>query len=476
MKAARKRLADTSGLHDLEAVAGAFFPAALMRELAALPGTRERWLPSVLIFWSFLNMVLNPGMPCREAQRAVQSWWMRQGKIWRNSATNAFCAARARLPLTWLHRLHLRQADLLCAAVPRLEGCHGRRVLVVDGTTILTPDTSANQAAWPQPVTQKPGCGFPQIRVVALFCLAGGTLLRAAHGSIKNHEARLFALLRGCLKKRDLLVADSGFYSFANFALLARRMVDLVARTPDIQRLDWSKGHILGPGDRLLVLTRPGRASNVMSRRLWETLPKTITVRQVRVERLRAGFRTSTLVLTTTLLDPVLWPAALLISLYERRWRVELSFDDIKTTMEAEKMRCLSPGMVRRELLLHAIAHNLVRRLMREATRQTGTALDRSSFKGTLDTLRQWQPGIAAARGKERGQRYRAMLRLLGTDRVPERPGRFEPRVVKRRPKPFGRLTKPRDEMRANPPLKRGKGKRKPETRPRTPHKSWRLN
>ena len=389
MKAARKRLADTTCLHDLEAVVGAFFPTSLMHGLASQPKIRRRWLPPDLIFWSFLSMVLNPGMPCREAQRAVQSWWMRQGKIWRNSATNAFCAARARLPLAWLHRLHTCQADLLCAAVPRLPGCHGRRVLVVDGTTVLAPDTATNQAAWPQPVTQKPGCGFPQIRVVALFCLASWALLRAAHGSIKNHEARLFALLRGCLKKQDLLVADSGFYSFANFALLAARGVDLVTRTPNNQRLAWTKGRILGPDDRLVVLTKPQRPSVVMSQRLWKKLPRTITVRQVQVESIRKGFRPRVQVLTTTLLDPILWPAALLASLYERRWRVELSFDDLKTTMAAAKMRCLTPGMVRRELQLHAIAYNLVRRLMWESSRQAGTALDRSSFKGTLDTLRQ---------------------------------------------------------------------------------------
>lgn len=428
------------------------------------------------MFWSFLSMVLNPGMPCREAQRAVQAWWIRQGKIWRTTATSAFCTARARLPLAWLHRLHLRQADLFHNAVPRLEGCHGRRVLVADGTTILTPDTSANQTAWPQPVTQKPGCGFPQVHVVALFCLASGVLLRAAHGSIKNHEARLFALLRGCLKKADLLVADRGFYSFANFALLARRGVDIVVRTPNIEQHSRKKGHVLGSGDRLLVLTKSKRPSTAMSRRLWNKLPPAITVRQVRLESLRDGFRPRVLILTTTLLDPILWPAALLFSLYERRWRVELCFDDLKTTMGAENMRCLTPGMVRRELLCHAIAHNLVRRLMREGSRQTGTVLERSSFKGTLDTLRQWQCSIAAASGKARAQRYRAMLQLLGNDGVPGRPGRFEPRVVKRRPKCFLRLTKPREEMRANPPPRRNKGKQKPETQSRIPHKSWKLN
>jgi hypothetical protein len=160
LKAARQRLTDIRNLHDLEAVVGKFFPASLLRELQALPNSRQRWLPRILIFWSFLSMVLNPGMPCREAQRALQSWWMRQGRSWTTTATNAFCAARARLPLVWLHRLHTRQADLLCAALPRLEGCHGRRVIVVDGTTVLAPDTQKTKPAGPSQSPKSPAAGF----------------------------------------------------------------------------------------------------------------------------------------------------------------------------------------------------------------------------------------------------------------------------------------------------------------------------
>lgn len=474
LKAARQGLSAIRHLHDLEAAVGSFFPAALLRELRDLPGCRLRWLPRLLVFWSFLSMVLNPGMPCREAQRAVQSWWMRQKKTWRSTSTNAFCAARARLPLPWLQRLQIRQADQLGQSMPPLEGCHGRRVLVVDGTSVLTPDTAENQACWPQSVNQKPGCGFPQIRLVALFCLTTGALLRAAHGSVKKGEARLFALLRGTLKKQDVLVADSGFYSFANLSLLARRGVDLIVRTPRITGLDWSKGHVLGPGDRLITLTKSQHPSSVMSCRLWKRLPRTITVRQVKLEIQRPGVRPRTLVITTTLLDPVLWPASLLLALFERRWRVELYFDDIKTTMGAETMRCLSPGMVRRELLLHAIAYNLVRRLMRESSRQSGTALERISFKGTVDTLRQWQALIAAApAGAGRAQSLRAMFQLCGTDPIPERPGRAEPRAVKRRPKCFPRLTRPRAEMVLIVPPKRRQYNRKPKTKPDAVHKSW---
>ena len=194
MKAVRSRLAGHRQLHALEAAAGKFFPGEFLHELRKLPGTRSRWLPLPLIFWAFLSMVLNPGTPCREAQRAVQAWWKRLGRLWQSTCTNAFCMARSRLPLDWLRRLWWRMADGIAAAAPDLPGCHGRRVLAVDGTIIQTPDTAGSQQLWPQPSSQKPGCGFPHILVVALFCLRSGALLRAVHGAVKSHEARLFAL------------------------------------------------------------------------------------------------------------------------------------------------------------------------------------------------------------------------------------------------------------------------------------------
>lgn len=165
-----------------------------------------------------------------------------------------------------------------------------------------------------------------------------------------------------------------------------------------------------------------------------------------------AGFRTKELLITTTLLDPLKWPVETLVALYERRWRVELYFDDIKTTMQASSMRCLTPAMVRRELLLQAIAYNLVRRIMLQSAWQEGAPLDQISFKGTLDTVRHWQHTIAAQRGAgAREDALEEMLLLCAADLLPLRPGCREPRVLKRRPKPDQSLTRPRHLMRVSP-------------------------
>ena len=233
----------------------------------------------------------------------------------------------------------------------------------------------------------------------------GGARDKRRQGNGRD-EAYLFALLRRILRRGDIVVADRGFWSFANLAFLPMRGADMVVRGRYADRIDWRKGKRLGQDDRLVTMKRPADkdASRVMSPRLWCQLPQNITVRQMRVRSARPGFRTQELLLITTLLDPMLWPVETLLALYERRWRVELYFDDIKTTMQASSMRCLSPAMVRRELLLQAIAYNLVRRIMLQSAWQEGAPLDQISFKGTLDTVRHWQNTSprSAARGRAR--------------------------------------------------------------------------
>ena len=356
--------------------------------------------------------------------------------------------------MLWLRGLWWKMAGALSDSAAALPGCHGRRVLVVDGTAVNAPDTRLNQAEWPQPKSQKPGCGFPLINLLGIFCLSSGALLRAAHGHYKTSEARMFAILRRFLRKDDIVVADRGFWSFANLAFLPQRGVDMIVRTRYADRLDWSEGKALEKNDRLITIKRPADkdASRVMSPRIWQRLPRQITVRQVRASVAVAGFRTKELLITTTLLDPVKWPVATLVALYVRRWRVELYFDDIKTTMHAASMRCQSPAMVRRELLMHAIAYNLIRRIMLKSAQQEGVALDQLSFKGTMDTVRHWQHNTAAqtsASGREATRE--AMLDLCATDLLPQRPGRCEPRVLKRRPKPYQSMTRPRKNMVVSP-------------------------
>ena len=232
------------------------------------------------------------------------------------------------------------------------------------------------------------------------------------------------------------------------------RARDFLVRGRYAARSDWRQGRRLGKADRLSTMQRPADqdASRVMSARLWQSLPPTSTVRQGRVPMARPGFRTQSLLLITTLLDPVLWPVETLASLYPRRWRVELYFDDLKTTLQAASLRALPPGRVRRELLLHAMAYNLIRRRMLQSAWPHGAPLAQLSFKGTPDTIRHWQHPIAVQRNA--GARERALEEMLlrcAADLRPRRPGRRAPRVLKRRPKPCQSLTRPRHLMVVSP-------------------------
>ena len=355
MKKVRRQVAAHRSLHSLEKTMARFLPAGLLQELGEMPGRRVRWLPMTLIFWVFLQMVLCPGTSCREAQRATQAWWRRQGRRWLNPNTNAFCQARARLPLAWLQKVWWRLADRICAQAPSLPGCHGRRMLVVDGTTVQTPDTTSNQAQWPQVTSQQPGCGFPLVHLVGFFCLSSGALLRATHGAWKDHEMRLFALLRGTLRRGDVLVADRGFWSFANLAFLPLRGVDLIVRAKYANTLDWRQGQRLGKNDRLVT--------------------------------------------------------------------------------------------------------DMIRRLMLESSLLLGTPIERQSFKGTVDTLRAWRETLAApGHASQREDVLLDMLLLCALDQLPHRPGRHQPRAVKRRPKSYQLLTRHR-RLFTESPSRQNKGK-----------------
>jgi hypothetical protein len=215
-------------------------------------------------------------------------------------------------------------------------------------------------------------------------------------------------------------------------------------RTKYAAKIDWRRGRRLGVNDRLITMRKPREVSQVVGSRCWNRLATSSVVRQVRVRNKRKGFCDVELVITTTLLDPVLWPVETLVRLYERRWRIEMNFDDLKTSQAAAMMRCKSPAMVRRELVMHAIAYNVIRRLMQESAITFDASLDRISFKGTADTFRAWRGELAAAGRAKAVDAFIDRLIICALDERPHRPGRHQPRAVKRRPKPYSLLTAPR--------------------------------
>lgn len=420
-------------------------PPEVLGQEESGPHSRERVFSLRLTFWAFLGQVLNPGCSCREALRQVQALFHERGRPAPSAETSAYCQARAALPVGRLHRVLGQSARNLLAKAGSGRLWHGHEVKVVDGSSVSMPDTAANQKVFPQQKSQKPGCGFPTMKFVALFSLATGAALAVATGSLRQGELPLFRRIWNYLKAGDLLLADRGFADYTTLAALWERGVEVVARVHGGRRPDFRQGLFLGPGDRLVTWTKPRQRAVAVSAKFWAALPAELAVRLIKVRAEAKGFRTREIVLATTLLDPEKYPAAEIAALYLRRWQVELFFRDLKTTMGMEILRCQSPAMIQKEFLMHLIAYNFIRAVMWEAARRQDAPLERLSFKGSLDATRQFSLAITRARSRKKARALeRELLRILAKDLVPERPGRREPRAVKRRPKPFSWLTKPR--------------------------------
>ncbi len=366
--------------------------------------------------------------------------------------TGGYCQARARLPQPVLEKALVSSAATAAQRAPALSLLQGRSLNVVDGSGLRLADTPANQKRFPQPTSQKRGCGFPVLKLVALFCLTSGALLARATGTLWESEARLFNRLLATLQRGDIVLGDRGFGNFVILALLAGAGADLLARVPtNSRRVDFRQGRRLGRWDRVVVWRKGPHLVDWLNAAAWAALPAAVEVRIVRAPVRQRGFRTRDLTLVTTLLDAPLYPAAELLAAYARRWRLELCLDDLKTTLGLETLKCLSPALAEKELLAGLIAHNLLRCVMAEAAQEQAVPLERISFKGALDALRQFSHALCQVRGAGRKKElWAALLLSLARDLVPARPGRREPRAVKRRPK-YPRLTRPRQQQRDRP-------------------------
>ena len=441
--AQRVRHLKRQSLVHLDALFGSFLPAWLLAQADDGPNSREHIYSLRRTFFGFLYQVLNPDCPCREVVRQIQSLFALLSRRRVSEDTGAYCVARGRLPFEILARLRCAVAAHASKAE---ELWNGFCVRVIDGTGISMPDTLRNQRAYPQSAEQKPGCGFPFMKIVGIFSLSTGALLDYARGNKHQHELRLLHRLLDFFRPGDLVLADRGFSCYTLLALLWRKKVPALLRLHHARSGDLRRGKRLGKHDRLLVWRKPQNwERRYLSQALWRCLAPELSVRILRYALRRPGFRTRSLTLVTTLLDPELYPAEQLALLYARRWQIELWFRDLKTSMGMEVLRCQSPKMVHKELEMFFIAYNLVRCLMLRAATDHQVDVQRLSFKGTVDGIRQFAAALAQARSrKQQREVIDEMVRTIAADSVPHRPGRREPRAVKRRPKPCQYLTKPR--------------------------------
>ncbi len=366
---------------------------------------------------------------------------------------SAYCLARSLLPLA-AFRAVLRNLVATLAPQTRTEGpWRGHRTWLIDGSAFSMPDTPALQKEFGQPGTQRPGCGFPVAKVLALFHAGTGLLLEVMTMPLRSHEMSSVEGVHPALGPNDVLIGDRGFCSFAHLAMLVQGGIHAVFRVHQRQIVDftpsrphaapgqgrrakgrprsrWIKG--LGMLDQVVQWLKPESRPDWMTAERYATLPATLPLRELRYEVGRPGFRTRAVTLVTTLQSAGEYPLEAVAGLYGTRWRVELNLRHLKTTMKMDVLKCKTVEGVLKELTVYAIVYNLVRVVMVEAARRQGVDVERISF---VDALR-WFVG---ARAEEE------LPKLVVN---PDRPGRVEPRVRKRRPKQYPLMRKPRSELR----------------------------
>jgi putative transposase len=412
---------------------------------------RQRLYTPAVTLWTFLHQALDPDHSCQQAVDRLLAYRAACGLPDCSDDTGAYCRARARLPEELPHELVRQTGRAEVGKADEQWLWKGRRVKVVDGTGLSMPDTPENQRGYPQPQQVQPGLGFPLMRLVVVFCLAVGTALDAAMGRWSGEgtgEVSLFRQLDDVLDPGDVLLADRIYSGFWDVARARARGADVVLRRHAGRKAVKFRGRGDRSGSQREGWRKPARPA-WMAPEEYESYPEWIKMRVLRVVVRVRGFRAKRLVLATTLLDGRAYSCDDLAELYRRRWQAELNLRSLKVVLQMDVLRGKSPGVVRKEVWLHLLAYNVVRRLMAQAAASAGVRPDQLSFTGALHAVNAFLPRLqGAGTGAEAGQLWSRLLRLIGRRRVGQRPNRYEPRKVKRRPKGHAWLTVPRAEER----------------------------
>jgi hypothetical protein len=392
----------------------------------------------------FVQQIAEGNIPCTEVRHLSD----------RQFTDSAYCQARQRLPLAVVQALSRRVAQAVARGTAGAESSqwHGHAVWVVDGSTFSMPDTPELRAYFGQPTGQVPGCGFPVGHLLALFQRDTGLLQEPVISPLYTSDLRHTPLMHAQMGRGDALLGDDSFSSWGHFALILRgglhlltpshhkRIVSFRPHRPHTQegknavagrpRSRWIQS--LGPRDQLVEWFKPRQCPKWMTPEDYAALPESIIVREIRRTVHRKGFRSITLTVVTTLLDAELYPADELVALRMQRWQVETNLRHLKTTMKMETLHCKSVDGVKKEVAVFGLVYNLVRALMFEAADRQQVPVSRISFADALHWLKHAGPGDE----------------LPDLVVNPYRPDRVEPRVIKRRPKPYDLMTRPRDELR----------------------------
>ena len=413
-------------------------PKTLTQFLECCRAKRERIFTPLVILKAFLLQVLSEDGSCKHAVARVLVERLQTGATPNTVNTGPYCKARLRLPLTPLKELATEIGQELCKRLPSQWNWKGHRLVIVDGTTVLMPDTQVNQGRFPQQSNQKPGLGFPIARIVVLTSLGAGTIIDYVIGPYQGKgtgETSLFSQMFDSLNPGDLLMADRYYCTYAIITMLELKGVRVLFQNHAQRKPDFSCGQKLGTKDHLIEWKKPQKKPVWLSDSQYKDLPDVLQVRELSVNGINY---------ITTLFDVKKYNRKELAELYRERWTVELDLRTIKTNMSMEMLRCKSPDMVEKEIAVHFLAYNLIRANLARAAKQFGKIPRQLSFKSAVQLLTQASMTLINLSIKSLNLFSLALLKAMASTPIGYQKRKNQPRAIKRRPKPFPLLTIPR--------------------------------
>lgn len=411
-------------------------PELFYRVESLLPAHRERLFPPTETLSMFVAQVLSQDRSCQNIVNQAVAKSLVHGLAPCSTHTGGYCKARQRLPLDMPKELAKFVARSLEEEIPLSWCWQGRRLRVVDGTTVTMPDTEENQSAYPQQRGQKPGLGFPICRLVAVTDLCSGAILDAAFGRFKgkgSDEQTLLRSLHGIFESGDIILGDAFFPTYIFIAEMLEKGVDILMEQYGSRRrsTDFRRGASLGQRDHLFEISKPAKKPDWIEQARFDALPDTIAVRE---------FKVKGKIIVTTLIDGKIYSKHALFRLYKRRWEIETNLGQIKTILGMNILSCRTPEMIAKEIWIYILAYNLIRLIMARSAQMTGLRPTDLSFKHCLQLWLNYLQQTATMNKVA----LEALFALMAQQRVAKRPGRMEPRAVKRRPKGYPMLLKPR--------------------------------
>lgn len=413
-----------------------------------------RTYTTAIVLWAFMSQVLRDGKEasCQSAVARISGYLTDRGYSDIDPDTRDYCRARAKLSEEALHALTTEIANETERLVEQKHLWKGRHVKLIDGSTFMMADTPRNQEAYPQNPAQKPGIGFPIARFVVVVSLATACVVDCAIARYKGKETGETALLRqliSCFTRGDVAVADRFYGNYWMIVLLMQAGVDVCFRKHQARHTDFRRGTRLGKDDHLIAWNRPGRPP-WMSKAMYDSMPKTIELREVRYMIIKPGRKQQPFVVVTTMTsihgDNAV-QAEDLAELFGFRWNAELDIRSIKTHMNLNHLRCKTPEMVRKEFWVTMLAYNAIRTTALGAAWVSGLRPREVSFVSCCQfVLAAWDV-VHSMLAPQRYGYCTSRMKQIGKCLVARRPGRFEPRVRKKRGTNYNLMMQPREEL-----------------------------